>query len=267
VAHAHAQNERLQSLLLESEEDHAIAILRRFRSGESIRSILQSPHVTNKLNASHERMIRQELLHTIFKSTAPLDQIVAFSKKLVTAGPRMYVPGLSVLKPLQDCIITLETLTSIFDADAAVADDGRAESGITDDAGTAEQRSPLLPKYSLRASPWTHVSISDAAFSHLISLFLAFVNPYWRFVEKDEFLAALQLGDTTSEFCSKTLVHAMLSCASVSHVQRQPPNVTDESSSCTPKSTKLSISLGTCYLEGSIIKRLPCSCYKRGVRV
>jgi hypothetical protein len=267
VAHAHAQNERLQSLLLESEEDHAIAILRRFRSGESIRSILHSPHVTNKLNASHERMIRQELLHTIFKSTAPLDQIVAFSKKLVTAGPRMYVPALSVLKPLQDCIITLETLTSIFDADAAVVDDGRAESATTDDAGTAEQRSPLLPKYSLRASPWTHVSISDAAFSHLISLFLAFVNPYWRFVEKDEFLAALQLGDTTSEFCSKTLVHAMLSCASASHVQRQPPNVTDESSSCTPKSTKLSISLGTCYLEGSIIKRLPCSCCKREVRV
>lgn len=94
----------------------------------------------------------------------------------------MYVPALLVLKPLQDCIITLETLTSIFDADtdAAVIDDGRAESGITEDAGTAEQRSPLLPKYSLRASLWTHVSISDAAFSHLISLFLAFVNPYWR---------------------------------------------------------------------------------------
>lgn len=134
----------------------------------------------------------------------------------------MYVPALSVLKPLQDCIVTLETLTSIFDADAAVIDDGRAESGITDDAGAAVQRSPLLPKYSLRASPWTNVSISDAAFSHLISLFLAFVNPYWRFVEKDEFLAALQLGDTTSEFCSKTLVHAMLSCASVSHYEGNP---------------------------------------------
>lgn len=211
--------------------------------------------------------MRQELLHTIFKSTAPLDQIVAFSKKLVTAGPRMYFPALSAVKPLQDCIVTLETLASIFDADAAVVGDGRAESDTTDDAGAAERRSQLLPKYSLRASPWTQVPISDAAFSHLISLFLTFVNPYWRFVEKDEFLTALQLGDTTSEFCSKTLVHAMLSCASVSHAQRQPPDVADESSSCTPKSTKLSISLGTCYPEDSIINGLSCSCYKREVRV
>lgn len=267
MAHAHAQNERLHSLLLDSDEDHAIAILRRFRSGELISSILQSPHVTDKLSASHERTMRQELLHTIFKSTAPLDQIAAFSKKLVTTGPRMYLPALAVTKPLQDCIVTLETLASIFDADAAVVGDGRAKSDTTEDVGAAERLSQLLPKYSLRASPWTQVPISDAAFSHLISLFLAFVNPYWRLVEKDEFLSALQLGDTTSEFCSKSLVHAMLSCASVSHVQRQPPDVNDESSSCTPKSTKLSISPGTCYLEDSIINRLPCSCYKREVRV
>ena len=49
------------------------------------------------------------------------------------------------------------------------------------------------PPHLVPALPWTNIATSDAAVSHLISLFLAWINPSWRFVEQDLFLRGMFL--------------------------------------------------------------------------
>lgn len=44
------------------------------------------------------------------------------------------------------------------------------------------------PPYRVPAAPWTTVTTSDDAVSHLVSLFFSWINPAWRFVEQDLFL-------------------------------------------------------------------------------
>lgn len=47
---------------------------------------------------------------------------------------------------------------------------------------------PDQPLHLVTALPWTNITTSDHAVSHLVSLFLAWINPTWRFVEEDLFL-------------------------------------------------------------------------------
>lgn len=53
-----------------------------------------------------------------------------------------------------------------------------------DDAPVEEE---YLPHY-VPAAPWTNITSSDEAVSHLVSVFLTWINPTWRFVEADLFL-------------------------------------------------------------------------------
>lgn len=55
---------------------------------------------------------------------------------------------------------------------------------------------------------------SDEAVSHLVSLFLCVINPFWRLVEEDAFLRAMR-SRKHSIYCSPLLVHSILACASL----------------------------------------------------
>jgi hypothetical protein len=44
------------------------------------------------------------------------------------------------------------------------------------------------PPHQVPAAPWTTLTSDNDAVSHLVSLFLAWLNPGWRFVEADIFL-------------------------------------------------------------------------------
>lgn len=55
---------------------------------------------------------------------------------------------------------------------------------------------------------------NDEAVSHLVSLFLCFINPFWRLVEEDAFLRAMR-SRKHSVYCSSLLVHSILACASI----------------------------------------------------
>ena len=49
------------------------------------------------------------------------------------------------------------------------------------------------PIHLVAAEPWTSITLSDEAVSHLVSLFLTWINPSWRFVEEDLFLKGIAI--------------------------------------------------------------------------
>jgi hypothetical protein len=69
--------------------------------------------------------------------------------------------------------------------------------------------------YKVPAKPWTRLTDDDDLVSHLISLYLEWVNPFFRVLEEDLFIKAMQSGDFNSEYCSPFLVNAMLAYACV----------------------------------------------------
>jgi hypothetical protein len=44
------------------------------------------------------------------------------------------------------------------------------------------------PPFPVPAAPWTALTTDDEAVSHLVSLFIVWINPTWRFLETDLFL-------------------------------------------------------------------------------
>lgn len=58
------------------------------------------------------------------------------------------------------------------------------EQDYTNDGMSTDQN----PPYHVPAAPWTDITASGEAVSHLVSLFLTWINPTWRFVEVDLFL-------------------------------------------------------------------------------
>ncbi|KAI5371147.1 hypothetical protein Slin15195_G020190 [Septoria linicola] len=71
------------------------------------------------------------------------------------------------------------------------------------------------PPYSVPARPWINITADDEAISHLVSVFFAWINPTWRFVEQDLFLQAMRSRNTRSDFCSPLLVNSICAIASL----------------------------------------------------
>jgi hypothetical protein len=74
----------------------------------------------------------------------------------------------------------------------------------------------INPPVTVNALPWTKIASSEVV-SHLFSLYFTWEQPLFQFIDKTCFLAAFHSGDLSHRFCSKVLVHALLSHASVSH--------------------------------------------------
>ena len=67
---------------------------------------------------------------------------------------------------------------------------GDAPSASAENDVSASNAEPSLstfddPPHRVPAEPWTTITTKDEEASHLVSLFLAWINPTWRFVEQD----------------------------------------------------------------------------------
>lgn len=61
-------------------------------------------------------------------------------------------------------------------------------SPVQDDSLQRDRSTPDVAPHWVPAAPWSTTLSDDDAVSHLISLFLVWINPTWRFVEADLFL-------------------------------------------------------------------------------
>lgn len=77
------------------------------------------------------------------------------------------------------------------------------------------QRLADVPTYRVPAKPWTTVTDDDDLVSHLVSIWLAWSHPWFRWVNRDLFIQDMQAGNLDCEFCSPFLVNAILAEMSV----------------------------------------------------
>jgi hypothetical protein len=70
--------------------------------------------------------------------------------------------------------------------------------------------------YRVPAKPWTNVTDDDDLVSHLVSLYMTWVYPFYAFFDGKSFIEDMQKGNLNSDFCSPFLVNALLANACVS---------------------------------------------------
>ena len=199
------------------DEGRAFAIFEQIRAGRSVEALARfarSGSIHQNVVDAHDKILWRDFLLIVSHSTASLHQMVSLVKQVAGRGKaRTNLPSKEILWPWRDRIITLETLSGLLS-------DANPENQINDGTGHPPPRldsdgSHDGPLFFVPASPWTNVTDDDDAVSHLVSLFLAMLNPMWRFVEEDLFLRAMRGRRKDSQSCSCLLVNAMLAAASV----------------------------------------------------
>ena len=225
-------------------------VLQRLRNCRNVRSLLahlkQGDLVHQSVLDTGQRA-RQMLLVGLMQSTAPLGEIIGFVAKFLgeSKGPdllalidvgrfRNHVLNLNALgqKMLSTNhrpdfneaeISRVENLEALVSNSTEQHQSNKASAEETEDT----------PTFSVPSQPWTRVTADDAFVSHLISVFLLDLNPYWRHVEEDLFLHDMCSPLEATHYCSPLLVNAI--CAL----------------SCVSKSRSLQSNYSKCLLRGS----------------
>ena len=120
-----------------------------------------------------------------------------------------------VLQVNREFVITRTYITDIL-ASAGLAQASLLPASPTRSSLKLSDGSLDGPLFWVPAAPWVTIIHNEFAVSHLISIFFATINPYWRFLEEDLFLRGMRSRDRHSEYCSSALVSAVLACAAVS---------------------------------------------------
>lgn len=219
---AHDKYARLFDLLIGESNDRATSLFQRLRSGEPFESLLSVPTTSASSIVSLEQQARQDAIMLLTQSTASLRSVAQLSKNLLVDNMRIALPPHDVFESLKNHIIDEPALENIF---GEICQTGSDRALLAQTARSVHTSMPeLLPTYEILASPWTGLLGNSFLFSELISLFLEVINPLWSMVDKVTFLAALRTCDADDTFCSRLLVYAVLSCASVGTVLQRLNN-------------------------------------------
>ena len=182
------------------------------------------------------------------QSTAPLVDIARVAEQVTRSQRRPDFPIRQALRPLRHTLITLDSVIEALAHFNPTIHIPQIDAPTTPDLlplpSTSGNNEPL---YEVPAAPWTSLSISDSAVSHLVSTFLTVMNPYWRFLEDDLFVRHMRSQDLNSPFCSPLLVNAVLSCGAVRcRLLVHEPSCANGWSRSTPRLTTPLSSLASC---------------------
>ncbi|PPJ61283.1 hypothetical protein CBER1_09318 [Cercospora berteroae] len=125
--------------------------------------------------------------------------------RTVATIDRLYLPSVEAYQTLQHSVLQLDHLDGFL----SETDSQRATGASAQQRAEDKSSGPL---YWVPAQPWL-VAVSDEEISHLLSMFLAYTNISWRFVEVQPFLQALRSKDLGSQYCSPFFVNAMMALA------------------------------------------------------
>ncbi|KAI5209046.1 hypothetical protein E4T39_01043 [Aureobasidium subglaciale] len=228
----HDDLKSLFAVLATGSNQKTLEIHNRIRSGQSPGVILQQlKHgdilIQSRLNS--ERHVRHILLSSLMQTNASFDDLVDFIGVTIARDPNAQIPTAALLRQLRGQQTDLKGLRSLLgyaqpastQRRIAISDllsDQRSpslESGSSrsESSEAEDSKGSLEPPYKLPAKPWTTLTDDDDLVSHLVSLYLEWVNPFFRPLEEDLFVAAMQAGDLDSEYCSPFLVNSILGYA------------------------------------------------------
>ncbi|KAI5254879.1 hypothetical protein E4T42_02115 [Aureobasidium subglaciale] len=228
----HDELKSLFAILATGSNQKTLEIHNRIRSGQSPGLILQQlKHgdilIQSRLNS--ERHVRHVLLSSLMQTNASFDDLVDFIGLTVARDPSAQVPTAALLRQLRGQQTDLKGLRSLLgyaqpastQRRIAISDLLSDQGGPASESGNSRSESLEMenskrssePPYRLPAKPWTTLTDDDDLVTHLVSLYMEWVNPFFRPLEEDLFVAAMQAGDLTSEYCSPFLVNSILAYA------------------------------------------------------
>ena len=199
----------LFSMLVSKDERQAADIVAWIRAGHTPQAVVKAmkgnepPAVTF---SDPRRLALENWLINLAHSTGPLREILNMAMVTLDPTSRMEPPDLRDLSMLRDRVVHISQMESLLDRRRMPKQVGSGISMLLDAAGHSLEPSapsgvavrsnaldtahdhPLVPPHQVPAAPWTKVTSDDEAVSHLVSLYLAWINPTWRFVEQDLFL-------------------------------------------------------------------------------
>jgi len=211
-----------------------VDILHRLRSRGDVRSVLA--HLKQGDLAYHSVLdpgghARQMLLIGLMQSTAPLGEIIGFVTKCLHENKEQDILALVDVSRFRNRVLNINALSQNMlpitqRPDLNEEGTSRETDAEFRDPNATEQRqlkrisagdTEDTPDFTVPSQPWTRVTRDDAFVSHLISVFLLDLNPYWRHVEEDLFLRDMRSPSGARRYCSSLLVNAIcaLSCVRV----------------------------------------------------
>lgn len=182
-------------------------IICRIRAGHSAEAIVAHANTDNPLTISNpQRQALHTFLINLAHSTGSLRQISRLAMSVSTAYLEGLVPDPQNFRIMCNRIVRfsyvddllrssqgLNPISPLLLKGAEQSSNANAYNMITvqdhplQDGLNSRDDSP----HQVTAAPWTTLTTDDEAVSHLVSLFLVWINPTWRFVEPDLFLQGM----------------------------------------------------------------------------
>jgi hypothetical protein len=189
-------------------EGEATQIFQRIRNGEAPSSILDFIRHGNVIDPAFsmtEYKAKRKLLVTLVQSTAPLQELVAWSGPIISSWQKLSIPIGKAYQPLRHRIIKLDYLRNVIQSQSTGLRPGTLESSALldlvnalNDGDETHAASPYAPPFWVPASPWTVLTTDDGAVSQLVSVFIVWLNDHLRHVEVDLFVKGMQSGQLES---------------------------------------------------------------------
>lgn len=195
--------------MIETYDEPGVAqIVRCIRSGQNAQAIVKHMRTkTDHAGLDMQRYALQTFLINLAHSTGSLREIVRLAVSISAPGNGVQVPAPGVFKGLCNRIVLFSYMEDML---RPLPRASRAPSLLLGSIGSSvteslnhdarhmassqnvADRDPAnisdMPPCPVSAAPWTTLTADDDAVSHLVSLFLIWINPTWRFVEVDVFL-------------------------------------------------------------------------------
>lgn len=232
----HDELKSLFDILATANAQKSLEIHNRIRAGQSPQFILQQLQhgdILAQSRVNSERHVRHVLLSSLMQTNASFDEMIDFVGLTVAKKPGAQIPTTALLRQLRGKQTDIKGFRNLLgypqpsppQRRIAISDllsdqetpnaQSEATSQSGDEQDDTKNKEPLDPPVKVPAKPWTAITDDDDLVSHLISLWLQYVNPFFRAVEEDLFVKAMQSRDLHSEYCSPFLVNSILALACV----------------------------------------------------
>ena len=206
-------HELVNNILSKGDRD-ATAILHRLKSGndyDTVLAAIKDGDLLLRQASSPQQNARQDLLVVLAQSTADLREMIEVVGAAAVATNSLQK---AELRQFKNRIADVETLLRLARGTPLTIQSPTSESEDEQSPLHEHQRSDI----EVSAAPWTRLSTDDVFISNLISVFLRYVNPYWRYIEDEPFLRNMRSG-RPGLFCSSFLVNAICAFACVSELK------------------------------------------------
>lgn len=192
--------------MIATQDERSVAeIVHWIRSGRTADAIVQSASTGFAVaTVDSERHALDTLLINLAHSTGSLRQILRLAMAVSTGLAKVEAPDPQRFQLLRNRIVHFSYMENMLSrmpkqlspVPRAVLNRVEQPSSVgilpsitmLDEYLENGTESSDVPPHRVPAAPWTTLTSDDDAVSHLVSLFLAWLNPGWRFVEADIFL-------------------------------------------------------------------------------